>query len=34
MYIELDFGVVKIIAIVVILAIYMKAMIKLFGKEK
>lgn len=33
MYFEIDFEVVKIIAIVVIFAIHAKAMIKLFGKE-
>ena len=34
MYIELDFGVVKLLAIVMIFAIYARAMIKILGKEK
>lgn len=33
MYFEIDFEVVKLIAIVMLFAIYVKAMIKIFGKE-
>lgn len=33
MYFEIDFEVVKLIAIVMLFAIYIKAMIKIFGKE-
>lgn len=33
MYFEIDFEVVKLIAIVVLFTIYVKAMIKIFGKE-
>lgn len=34
MYFEIDFDVVKLIAIVALFAIYAKIMIKIFGKEE